>query len=272
MGEAVMVEVGIDDTELLMAVDALKQVSGEEREAAILALEEKHPGIRDSIVALLALEEPKVSKKKFVKLIQRYGVWWQTDGKRWLGPPPKLTNSNAVGTPQLKVVDQAKPEPEPEPEKTKPERGALAVIPPAPAVGDWDDVLAAMNRQHAIIENVGGKAVIASWEPSTYQPDRLMVIFQNKDSFLLRYSNRFIPLEVAHGRIGVTAMVKVPLGQWWLGHRDRQQYRGITFRPDGPTVISECLNLWQGWGIEPKPGNWDLIKEHIYNVVAGGNK
>ena len=87
-----------------------------------------------------------------------------------------------------------------------------------------------MNRQHAIIENVGGKAVIASWEPSTIDPAKLVVVFQNKESFLLRYSNRFVSIEVHDGRGGT---VRVPLGQWWLGHRDRQQYRGVTFRPGG---------------------------------------
>ena len=49
--------------------------------------------------------------------------------------------------------------------------------------------------QHAIIENVGGKTVIASWEPSPIDLDRLMVIFQSKESFLLRYSNRSVSLK-----------------------------------------------------------------------------
>src|SRR5262249_19687099 len=135
---------------------------------------------------------------------------------------------------------------------------------------DWDDAIAAMNRQHAIIENVGGKAVIASWEPSSYNPGKLMVVFQNKDSFLLRYSNRFVPVEM-HTARGIMT-VRVPLGQWWLGHRDRQQYRGVAFRPGGPMVVNECLNLWQGWGVEAKPGDWGLIREHIEEVIAGGNK
>jgi hypothetical protein len=127
-----------------------------------------------------------------------------------------------------------------------------------------------MNRQHAIIENVGGKAVIASWEPSTINPSKMVVVFQNKDSFLLRYSNRFVPVEV-HTVRGV-GTVKVPLGQWWLGHRGRQQYRGVMFQPGGPAAIGGCLNLWQGWGVEARAGDWGLIREHIREVIAGGNK
>jgi hypothetical protein len=142
-------------------------------------------------------------------------------------------------------------------------------LPPPPAP-NWDDAIAAMNEQHAIIENVGGKTVIASWEPSPLDLERLMVVFQSKESFLLRYSNRFVSVEVPDAR-GGSHRVTAPLGQWWLGHRHRRQFRGVTFRPGGAKVVNECLNLWQGWGVEPKAGDWGLIREHIKVVLAGGN-
>src|SRR6516165_9576533 len=294
-----MVKVEMDEVGLLAAIDALKLVSPEQQEAAILELEGEHPGIGERVGALLAIEKqtaehiarlekaaPKAAEPVKLGLVRkikwkRIGVAWfkSVDGgefRRHLGPLPKQVEAKLAGVvPQLRVVDQAKPKPEPEPEaEPKPEKGkTITVIPPAPApAADLDDAIAAMNRQHAIIENVGGKAVIASWEPSTYNTGKLMVVFQNKESFLLRYSNRSIPVEVPSGKPGISAVVRMPLAQWWLGHRGRQQYRGITFRPGGPTVISECLNLWQGWGVEPKPGNWSLIEEHIYHVIAGGNR
>lgn len=37
-------------------------------------------------------------------------------------------------------------------------------------------------------------------------------------------------------------------------------------------MVSGCLNLWQGWGVEGKPGDWSLIWQHIEEVIAGGNK
>ena len=167
----------------------------------------------------------------------------------------------------LKPSQQEKPEPEPEienkaksAEPKEVEAKLPSVVPSVSVAPAWDQAIAAMNRQHAIIENVGGKAVIASWEPSTIDPSRLVVVFQNKESFLLRYSNRLVSIEVHDGR-GET--VRVPLGQWWLAHRDRQQYRGVTFRPGGEKTVSELLNLWQGWGVEGRPGDWGLIEEHI---------
>jgi hypothetical protein len=197
---------------------------------------------------------------------------------RWPRPQlPKLTDKTAA--PGMAANQAALPKPEaassaePEPEPARTMLPAVVVPPPLPPPSTpiWDDAIAAINEQHAIIENVGGKTVIASWEPSSLDLERLMVVFQSKDSFLLRYSNRFVPVEVPDGR-GGSKWTTARLGQWWLGHRNRRQYRGVTFRPGSPKVVNECLNLWQGWGVEPKAGDWNLIREHIEVVLAGGNR
>jgi hypothetical protein len=167
----------------------------------------------------------------------------------------------------------AAPEPQPEKASETPEPRVMlpAVIPPTPPPVTWDDAIEAMNTRHAIIDNVGGKTVIAGWEPSQLDPARMVVVFQNKESFLLRYSNRYAIIDVSDGR-GGTRQTSMPLGQWWLSHRQRRQYRGVTFLPAGPKVVNECLNLWRGWGVEPKVGDWSLIREHIEVVLAGGNE
>jgi hypothetical protein len=169
----------------------------------------------------------------------------------------------------IKKVEE--PKPEPEAEKADEPRTTLPAVIPQGAIATWDDAVDAMNEHHAIIDNVGGKAVIAGWEPSSLDPERLVVIFQNKESFLLRYSNRYAMINVPDGRGGGQQM-SVPLGRWWLNHRKRRQYRGVTFLPAGPKEVNQCLNLWRGWGVDPKAGDWSLIREHIEVVLAGGNK
>jgi hypothetical protein len=147
-----------------------------------------------------------------------------------------------------------------------------AIIPhaPPPVAPSYNDALEAMNQRHAIIDNVGSKSVIASWEPSSRDQSRLEVIFQNKESFLLRYSNRKIRAEHPDGQ-GGTIWLDQALGQWWLSHLRRRQHRGILFLPGGEAVVNDCLNLWQGWGCDARPGDWSLIDRHIVEVIAGGN-
>jgi Mesyanzhinovviridae DNA primase len=148
---------------------------------------------------------------------------------------------------------------------------AVVPKPALPLTPGWDDAVAAMNEHHAIIDNVGGKTVIACWEPSSLDPAKLVVVFQNKESFLLRYSNRYAMIDIPDGKGGGRQM-SVALGKWWLDHRQRRQYRGVTFLPAGPKEVNQCLNLWQDWGVEPKAGDWSLIREHIEVVLASGNK
>jgi hypothetical protein len=147
---------------------------------------------------------------------------------------------------------------------------ALVVVPQAlpraPVADGFEAALAWMNEHHAIIDNVGGKSLIAGREKSDRGRD--VVVFQTKDSFLLRYSNQTIPWRHPTGE-----MVGVSLGKWWLNHERRAQHRGVTFLPGRQEkVVDECLNIWRGWGIEPSPGDWNLIRQHIEQVIADGNK
>ena len=183
---------------------------------------------------------------------------------------PKVESSGKDTASLAATVPKRKEEPEAEEQQAEPIKSGLpAVIPPVPLPSKWDDAIVAMNEQHAVIDNVGGKTVIASWEPSQIDPARLMVVFQGKDSFLLRYSNRTVTIE-APLRDGIR-YVKVPLGQWWLAHRDRSQFRGVIFRPGSEKVVNDCLNLWQGWGVVPKSGDWRLIRRHIERIIASGD-
>jgi len=132
-------------------------------------------------------------------------------------------------------------------------------------------VLKVLNDRHAIIENIGSKTMISGWEPSALDPNRMEIVFQKRNDFLLRYSNQFVPSEYVDEQTGETKTRSTPLGQWWLGHRHRKQYRGVTFLPEAPAVVNDCLNLWRGWGVTPVQGDWGLLREHLLEVIAGGN-
>jgi hypothetical protein len=64
----------------------------------------------------------------------------------------------------------------------------------------------------------------------------------------------------------------VDIGSWWLEHPQRQQYAGVIFRPAGAPIINNRYNLWTGWGVEPKQGDWNLLRQHIRETLAAGDE
>jgi hypothetical protein len=84
------------------------------------------------------------------------------------------------------------------------------------------------------------------------------------DDFRNFYLNRYIPDGV--DRQGNPKFK--PIGHWWLANPDRRQYRGVVFVPAGESIIGGRLNLWCGWGVEPKLGEWPLLREHMFEVLA----
>jgi hypothetical protein len=65
------------------------------------------------------------------------------------------------------------------------------------------------------------------------------------------------------------------LSKYWFKWRRRRQYvgRGVVFEPGGPLEIpNDMLNLWRGFGIEPKQGDWSPMRNHIREVICSGNE
>jgi hypothetical protein len=86
--------------------------------------------------------------------------------------PNPVSAPSISGEANVQAAVQPEPElaePEPEPEQeAEPQAAALPIVVPSPPVIEdiWGRALAEMNRSHAVIASVGGKTVIASWEPS----------------------------------------------------------------------------------------------------------
>jgi hypothetical protein len=55
----------------------------------------------------------------------------------------------------------------------------------------------------------------------------------------------------------------------WLASPRRRQYSGIVLDPDGGG--SDKLNLWKGWAVKPKPGDWSLMRELIEKVLCSND-
>src|SRR6266851_7600111 len=82
-----------------------------------------------------------------------------------------------------------------------PNLSAIVSAKPKP-VRTTEAVLKELNDRHAIIENIGSKTMISGWEPSALDPNRMEIVFQKRNDFLLRYSNQFVPSEYVDEQTG----------------------------------------------------------------------
>ena len=162
------------------------------------------------------------------------------------------------------AVEQPKPEPKPEP---LPAQQSLTVVAPTPE-RLAPDAIVDMNNKHAVISSLGGKCVVMEWAPSAITEGGTELAYQSFTSFKERYLNRYV--EMPNGR---GLMAHVPLAPYWLAHPQRRQYEGLDLVPNGPAVLpGRYLNLWRGWGVEPRKGSWKLMQRHIAEVLANGNQ
>ncbi len=128
-----------------------------------------------------------------------------------------------------------------------------------------------LNKDYAVIGNVGGKCLVLSWENSPIDERVRIPAFQNFKSFSERFGNEYIPItKVKHLKAGDEEYEdQVQLGAYWLRWPERRTYEGIELAPNAPEVLPNGnYNLWQGFGVEPKRGDWSLMRRHIENVLA----
>jgi len=134
-----------------------------------------------------------------------------------------------------------------------------------PKQPDADELLDELNRDNYVVLD-GGKVWVLRFEQVTHNINgrrysyRVPTYLRTTD-FCTLYMNRLVN----------TGERVVELGRWWLKHPKRRQFLGVMFEPGGKPVVDGKLNLWTGWGVEPKPGDWSLMRDHIFEVLAAGN-
>jgi hypothetical protein len=121
-----------------------------------------------------------------------------------------------------------------------------------------------LNEKHCIVTD-GGHTCIYN-EEYDHQFKRWRLTASTQRDFALRYAPRVITTTDAEGK----AKAK-PLAKAWIEHPLRRSYEGIVLEPNG-AADPNVLNLWRGWPIEPRPGDWSLLQDHILNVIAGGDR
>jgi len=129
-----------------------------------------------------------------------------------------------------------------------------------------------LNEKYAVIGDLGGKCLVMSWVESKVERAVKVPSFQAFKSFTERYAHKYVTLKSTDDNGEVVEDVKA-LGAYWLKWGHRRTFEGIDLVPNGERELpGKVLNLWQGFAIEPKPGAWPLMKRHILDVLAAGDR
>lgn len=130
--------------------------------------------------------------------------------------------------------------------------------------------LVRMNDDHAVVQ-IGGKVRIASWERSEIHPAVSVPVFSTVAEMKVLYANQFVEVKLRDGD-GNEEVKRRALFPHWLERGDRPTARGVTMDASGGRFVDDRLNLWQGFGAEPKPGDWPHLRQHIVEVLCSGNE
>jgi hypothetical protein len=124
-----------------------------------------------------------------------------------------------------------------------------------------------MNSQYTCLTQQGGRFRVMTWEPSELGDGLRTPALLKRQDFEDGQAHHLV--EVWHqGKEGPEAK-QVPLGKWWLGQKERAQYKAMRLHPETlDRDVDGYLNLWQGWSVRPWGGGWGRMRRHIWRVLA----
>lgn len=127
-----------------------------------------------------------------------------------------------------------------------------------------EEVTEIMNREYAVIQNVGGKASVIKEDPKTKEIS-VLGIKDQKEFFLNRKAIKEISEKT--GKPVFKSYYDI-----WLENPFRKTYRGLDFDPSCKAG-KDVYNLFRGWTVQPKRNDEKIIlyQNHIHDIVCGGD-
>ena len=123
------------------------------------------------------------------------------------------------------------------------------------------DYIERLNETHFVV-NEDGRAVVyrEAFDHVLNRPKLERITF---DDFVKMHMTERVPVIGPDGNT-----TDKPLGKAWLESHHRRQYlEGIVFDPTNAQRANQ-YNLWRGFAIEPKQGNWERMRVHIWEVIC----
>lgn len=92
------------------------------------------------------------------------------------------------------------------------------------------------------------------------------VEFIDKNSFTDFYANRKCSVYDTNGGKKQAKLIKT-----WMEWEGRRSYDSVVFAPDGK-ISPTTFNLFRGFAVKPRPGDWSLLKKHMLDGLCHGNE
>jgi hypothetical protein len=130
---------------------------------------------------------------------------------------------------------------------------------------DVDAVIHDFNQKYAVV-NEAGKIVVyrPKWDDQLKRAAIERILFED---FRRMYMNQRIQAGISKKGTPLYRDVATV----WLEHPARRQFLGgVVMDPTGKAP-PDCWNLWKGFTVTAKPGDWSLMHDHIRDVICGGD-
>ena len=140
---------------------------------------------------------------------------------------------------------------------------------PSPEGVAWEKALeAAIDEMNAryFVASLGGRGMIASLVEDSELGRESLVLSRPADIELL-YKHRCY-------RTGTTAKgssIFKGLGTAWLEHYRRRTFQRLALIPSGP-VPPDTFNLWRGLGVQPRCGDWYILRRYLLEVICANDE
>ncbi|WP_311260609.1 bifunctional DNA primase/polymerase [Xanthomonas sp. WCS2017Cala2-12] len=128
-----------------------------------------------------------------------------------------------------------------------------------PKVTGIEAVIDELNEKHCVVME-GGKFRVFT---EMFDPVLRRPFFQRstKEDFQNLYLNQLVERSNEKPQ---------PKAHFWLKNPRRRQYHGVIFDPS--QEHTGWLNLWRGWAVQPKKGDWSLLRQLILDVLVDGDR
>lgn len=152
----------------------------------------------------------------------------------------------------MAIVVNAQGEPEP-----KPEPACVFEF------SSRDDLIEAMNKKCALVRD-GNNRMFAFWDEDG------VVYFNDKANAKIGLAQYQLVKWRKDGAISTPEYSDgYPI---WLKSPKRREYDAVVLDPDTANGNPKHLNLWAGFAVKPEPGDWSLLRNHLFENVCQRNE